>query len=120
MDTMLLALLVIAQQSSVATALADYHLQTRVEIPCRTPTDQGEIIVCSRREADRYRVPFVAANPGRDSDAARLNRLIGDPAQQGITPCGEGAFTVKCGKVGLTATIGFDGKVQMQQRELAP
>jgi hypothetical protein len=117
---MLLALLLIAQQSSVSAAVADYRAATRAEVPCRAPSDDGEIIVCSRREADRYRVPFVAANLGRDSDAARLNRLIGDPAQQGITPCGEGAFTVKCGSVGLTATMGFDGKVKMQQRELAP
>ncbi len=117
---MLLPLLLIAPQSTVTTLLADYHSLTRAEIPCRTPNDEGEIVVCSRREADRYRVPFVAPNLGHDFDAARLNRLIGDPAQQGITPCGEGAFTVKCGSVGLTATMGLDGKVKMQQRELAP
>lgn len=117
---MLLAMALMAQQSAVTTVLADYRSRTQAEIPCRTSSDQSEIIVCSRREADRYRVPFVPPNLGRDSDAARLNRLIGDPAHQGITPCGEGAFTVKCGKVGLTATIGFDGKVQLQQRELAP
>lgn len=117
---MLLPMLLLVQDASVATVLADYRTQTRAEIPCRAPSDQGEIIVCSRREADRYRVPFVTPDLSRDSDAARLNRLIGDPVQQGITKCGEGAFTVKCGKVGVTATIGFDGKVKTQQRELAP
>ncbi|WP_066721287.1 hypothetical protein [Sphingomonas pituitosa] len=117
---MLLTMLLMAQQTAVATVLADYRTQTQAEIPCRTSSDQTEIVVCARREADRYRVPFVAPNLGRDSDAARLNRLIGDPAQQGITPCGEGAFTVRCGKVGVTVTMGFDGKVRMQQRELAP
>ncbi|WP_232318362.1 hypothetical protein [Sphingomonas sp. TDK1] len=104
----------------MSTILADYHSRTQAEIPCRAPNDQGEIVVCSRREADRYRVPFVSPDLSRDSDAARLNRLIGDPVQQGFTPCGEGAFTVRCGKVGVTATVGFDGKVKMQQRELAP
>ncbi|WP_313538730.1 hypothetical protein [Sphingomonas sp.] len=113
-------LLLLSQQNSVSTLVADYRARTQAEIPCRTPADQSEIVVCSRREADRYRVSFVAPNLGKDSDAARLNRLIGDPVQRGITPCGEGAFTVKCGKVGLDATIGFDGKVKMQQRELAP
>lgn len=117
---MLLAIALVGQQTAVSAVLADYHTRTQAEIPCRSSTDESEIIVCSRREADRYRVPFVAPNLGRDSDGARLNRLIGDPAQQGITPCGEGAFTVRCGKVGVTATIGFDGKVKMQQRELAP
>jgi len=119
-DTMLLAMLLMAQQSTVSTVLAEYRARTQARIPCRGSSDESEIIVCSRREADRYRVPFVAPNLSRDSDAARLNRLIGDPAQQGITPCGEGAFTVRCGKVGVTATMGFDGKVKMQQRELAP
>lgn len=117
---MLLAMLLMAQQSAVATVMADYRTRTQAEIPCRASTDPSEIIVCSRRDADRYRVPFVAPNLGRDSDAARLNRLIGDPVQQGITPCGKGAFTVKCGKVGITATMGLDGEVKLQQRELAP
>ena len=117
---MLLPILLFVQDATVNTVLADYRSQTRAEIPCRTPNDQGEIVVCSRREADRYRVPFVTPNLSRDSDAARLNRLIGDPAQQGITKCGEGSFTVKCGKVGLSATVGLDGNVKMQQRELAP
>ncbi|NJB97971.1 hypothetical protein CA233_16840 [Sphingomonas sp. ABOLD] len=113
-------LLLVAQQNAVSTLVADYRARTQAEIPCRTPADQSEIVVCSRREADRYRVSFVTSNLGKDSDAARLNRLIGDPVQQGITPCGEGAFAVKCGKVGLSATMGLDGTVKMQQRELAP
>jgi len=117
---MLLVLMLFVQDSMVSTVLADYRSQTRAEIPCRTASDEGEIIVCSRREADRYRVPFVTPDLSRDSDAARLNRLIGDPVQQGITKCGEGAFTVKCGGVGLTATMGFDGKTKIQKRELAP
>lgn len=117
---MLLATLLMAQQSAVSIALSDYHARTQAAIPCGAAADPSEIIVCSRRDADRYRVPFVAPNLGRDSDAARLNRLIGDPVQQGITPCGKGAFTVKCGKVGLTATMGLDGAVKLQQRELAP
>ncbi len=117
---MLLPFLLIAQQTTVTKVLADYRTLTQAEIPCRTPNDEGEIVVCSRREADRYRVPFVTPNLGHDSDAARLNRLIGDPVQQGITPCGEGSFTVKCGAVGLTATMGMDGSTKVQRRELAP
>ncbi|MET3710507.1 hypothetical protein ABIC65_001187 [Sphingomonas trueperi] len=117
---LLLMLLVVAQQDAVSSLLADYRARTQAEIPCRMPADQSEIVVCSRREADRYRVSFVTPNIGKDSDAARLNRLIGDPVQQGITPCGEGAFTVKCGAVGLTATMGMDGTAKVQRRELAP
>lgn len=117
---MLLPLLLLGQTSAVSSALTDYRTRTRAEIPCRTSDDQGEIIVCARREADRYRVPFVSADPGREGDAARLNRLIGDPDQQGITPCGQGAFTVKCGSVGLAATVGADGQVRYVRREPAP
>lgn len=117
---MLLPLLLIASQSAVQTAMAEYLAHTQAEIPCRAPADPSEIIVCSRRAADRYRVPFVVPDLSRDSDAARLNRLIGDPVQQGITPCGKGAFTVKCGAVGLTATMGLDGTTRVQRRELAP
>lgn len=117
---MLLALLLFAQDSTVSTVLADYHTQTRAEVPCRAPTNEGEIVVCARRTADRYRVPFVAPDLSRDSDAARLNRLLGDKMQQGTTPCGQGAFLVRCGKVGVSASVGFDGNVRMQERELAP
>lgn len=113
-------LLLLAQQNAVSTLVADYRTRTQAEIPCRTAADPSEIVVCSRREAERYRVPFITPNLARDSDAARLNRLIGDPVQQGITPCGEGAFTVKCGAVGLTATMGLDGTTKVQRRELAP
>lgn len=117
---MLLPLLLLAQTSTVPTVLADYRARTRAEIPCRTPNDQGEIVVCARRQADRYRVPLVSNDPGKDSDAARLNRLIGDRDQQGITACGKGAFMVKCGSVGVAATFGADGRVHYVPRELAP
>ncbi|WP_084583687.1 hypothetical protein [Sphingomonas azotifigens] len=117
---MLLPFLLLAQQNTVSSVVADYRARTQAEIPCRAPTGEGEIIVCSRREADRYRVPFITPDLSRDSDAARLNRLIGDPMQQGITPCGKGAFMVRCGSVGISATVGLDGSARVQRRELAP
>lgn len=117
---LLISLLLLGQETTVSAAVADYRSLTRAEIPCRSPADSGEIVVCARREADRYRVPLVTVDLHRDSDAARLERLIGEPEQQGITPCGEGAFTVKCGKVGISATVGADGRVRTSLRELAP
>lgn len=119
---MLLPVLLLFAQDApdLEAAMAEYRARTRADVPCRKPGDDGEIVVCALREADRYRVPFVSADPGRDSDGARLKRLIGDPVQQGITPCGQGAILTHCGSVGVSGTMGFDGKVRLQERELAP
>jgi hypothetical protein len=104
----------------VAEAIAAYREQTLAEIPCRRTSDGDEIIVCALRDADRYRVSFVTFDPETDSDAARLRRVLYDPVAQGITPCGQGAFTVRCGSVGVSVTMGADGSVRSTLRELAP
>ncbi|MBO9516380.1 MAG: hypothetical protein J7549_19870 [Variovorax sp.] len=84
---------------------------------CARARDENEIVVCSRREADRYRVPLVTAYNGPDTDAGRLTRLF--DGADGHAPCGEGAFTVRCGSVGVTATVNARG-IHYVRRELAP
>ena len=117
-------LLLLAGQASgpvsppTAAPLASYHRLTRAEVPC----DNGggtEIVVCAAREADRYRVPLVAsADIDRDMVPAHTARML-DPAtfSCGIT----GPFLTQCaGMVGAHTQIGFDGKVSVSERPLAP
>ncbi|MHA6718245.1 hypothetical protein ACX40Y_02220 [Sphingomonas sp. RS6] len=122
---MMLALLLISQDQAATpfnaeAVVAAYREQTLAQIPCRQPNDDNEIVVCALRDADHYRVPFVTADPMKDTAAARLRRIVYDPVAQGETPCGQGAFTVRCGSVGVTATAGADGRVRAVPRELAP
>jgi hypothetical protein len=115
------ALLLFAQDQSPpatpAEALALHHQRWSANPECRRARDESEIVVCSRREADRYRVPLVTKYTGPDTDAGRLTRLF--DGADGHAPCGEGAFTVRCGSVGVTATVNARG-IHYVRRDLAP
>lgn len=109
-------LLMIAQDASnLQAALAAYREKTRADVPCRATSESDEIVVCALRDADRYRVPFVERGAGRENARLREARLL-DPQR---TPCGQGAFLVHCGKMGVTATIDSRG-AHWEQRPLAP
>lgn len=84
---------------------------------CQKARDESEIVVCSRREADRYRVPLVTGYNGPDTDQGRLIRLF--DGADGRAPCGQGAFMVRCGYVGVGVTVSGRG-VRTSRRELAP
>lgn len=87
----------------VDAVLADYRALTSAAVHCAKPNDDTEIRVCARRDADRYRVPAL---PRRgDSVTERTAALTRD---YGLPPCGQGAFTVNCGKagVGIARTFG--------------
>lgn len=112
---MLLPLMLLLTQDRLEAMIESYRVQTRAEIPCNA-TDKGdEIVVCARRDADRYRVPFVPAGRPENSVPLRTSTLLEDHGR----PCGEGAFLVHCGKVGVTATYG-GGRVTWVERERAP
>lgn len=100
---------------TVATAMASYREKTRVEIDCRRDTD--EIVVCANRDADRWRVPLVASANVKNSAPTRTATLLEDVSQP---KCGNAAFLSGCGMVGVTMSVGFDGKVSYVERELAP
>jgi hypothetical protein len=85
----------------VEATLSDYHRLTRVETTCRDRTGE-EIVVCARRDADRYRVPLPSGPSFRDAEP-RTARLLDTHAPA----CGQGAFTVGCGKVGASVTRTF-------------
>jgi hypothetical protein len=114
-------LLLLAQDASLATALEEYREKTRADVPCRRTADESEIVVCARRDADRYRVPLITSSAGREAAGERLNYLLSSDAA-GFVPCGKGAFMVKCGSVGVSATIDSGGgsHVSTALRPLAP
>lgn len=124
---LILALLLLAQDqpqteppaSAVTPAQAlERHRQAWSANPeCARARDENEIVVCSRREADRYRVPLATTYNGPDTDSGRLTRLF--DGADGHAPCGQGAFMVRCGSVGVTATVSARG-VRYVRRDLAP
>ena len=117
---LLLSVILLAAQDGdqVAASMSNYRVMTRADVPCERPSDSDEIVVCGAREADKYRVPFVSAGRTRDSVPARTSYLTQD---FGKPACGGAAFLQDCGMVGVSLTMGFDGRtsVTTEKRELA-
>jgi hypothetical protein len=92
---------------NVGRVVATYETMTRVEPRCASPTGDREIVVCGRRHADRWRVPYLlkdAGDPSIQNVSAERNGLI--PT---TTPCKDHSiFLIGCGKgVGISATVGI-------------
>ncbi len=101
-----------------AAAVARHRVRSSAEPSCRQAAPADEIIVCGRRDADRFRVPLTVPTPGdpRTVDAlGERERLIAYPQQS----CGTEAFLKGCGKVGVTAST-RRGLVLEGERSLAP
>lgn len=119
----LLSLMV--QSVSVEAGVAVYRERTRADVACRAPSDSDEVIVCGRRDADKYRVPFLVYEAGD-------RRHLGVPAERNAlihdqTPCeSRGPFLIGCGAVGVGASTRFGGagagpvSFGTQMRPLAP
>lgn len=120
---LILALLLPAQDADPAphqtpAEVMEMHRQRwRGDVQCEKARDENEIVVCSRRDADKYRVPLVSSYHGKESADARIGRLF--DGADGRPPCGEGAFLVRCGSVGVTVSVSARG-VRQVRRELAP
>jgi hypothetical protein len=109
--------LVIAQDGSAAdAAMARYREETRFVTRCEQPRDDGEITVCSRRDADNYRLPLIASRSPAASAPMREERLTRDYGQM---DCGQGALFHRCGMVGVTVRSS-GGRIGLVERELAP
>lgn len=105
-------LLIAAATPDTATLIAAYRARTRSEVRCDASASSSEILVCGKRDADRYRVPF-------------LSHAAGDPAHEGVTgerqrllyrpsPCQEhGPFLVGCGMAGVGLHAGGGGKAHV-------
>jgi hypothetical protein len=98
--------------------MGKYQAMTRVEPRCSAPKAGNEIIVCGRRRADRWRVPFIlkeAGDPSIQNVSAERNGLI--PT---TTPCQDNSvFLIGCGRVGVSASIGFATGQGVKLRPLA-
>ena len=103
----------IALLSSTGPALADpdgdamqrYAEQTSVAVRCARPTGDT-IIVCGRRAADKWRVPFVGLAQGDP----KIADVYGERErwQHRTTPCQNlSTFLVGCGMVGVNAGVTF-------------
>jgi len=114
--TLLLPTLAAGAELSAEDALTQHRELTRSEPLCRNAIGD-EIVVCGRREADRYRVPLIVRDPGDPASegvAAERERL-----QHPTTPCdARGPFLIGCGMVGVSISSALDGS-GIRYRELA-
>ena len=97
-----------------------YLAMTQVEPHCSKPRASSEIIVCGRRRADRWRVPYLlkeAGDPSIQNVSAERNGLASEPRPS----CGTSAFfaTADCGKVGLSVSTAIGGGSAVKLRPLA-
>jgi hypothetical protein len=118
-----MALLTVLAAPAVAQerpALRTYLAMTQVEPRCSAPHAGNEIVVCGRRRADRWRVPFVGYEPGdprNERVSGERNRLASEPRP----PCGTVAFLANssCGMVGVSASVGTGPGGGLKVRKLA-
>jgi len=103
---------------SPAPAIATYHALTSVSPRCRGAERADDIIVCGRRGADRWRVPFVeptAGDPGNETVMGERERL-----QAKSNQClDRGPFLIGCGMAGVGMVVGLGGQ-GVRMRPLAP
>lgn len=114
---MLAAVLMVVQAATAQPAPDRYHLLTRADAPCEVKADGSDIVVCGKREADGFRVPLIEPTESdRDRPLDYAARLLdGRTNVCGVT---SRVFT-GCGMAGVSAKVGFDGKVT-RERPLAP
>lgn len=115
---MLLPILLLLQDISVAAAYAEYREKTSALVRCQAPKSDEEIMVCARRESYRYQTPLVAA--ARASNAHAQDDMVWTAEAQGHVECGKGAFLVRCGKVGPSVTISSGGQLGYKLRDTPP
>jgi hypothetical protein len=103
-----------AAPATTETALLTYEQMTAVAPRCRQ-RQGADILVCGRRDADKYRVPYITATPG-DPKALTVHqeraKLLARPV-----PCQErGPFLIGCGMVGVTvSTTLANGKTEVER-----
>lgn len=102
-----------------ARLMADVRALTRATVECRQERAADAITVCARRDADKWRVPFVTPDPGAidpDDVPRERSKLIARPNN-----CTEmKLMAYECGMVGASMTSGGRGTRFEAPRPLAP
>jgi len=102
---------------STAGMMAVYEDKTHGDAHCAAPSG-GDVVVCGRRAADRYRVPFIeydAGDPRHEGVPAERERLLAR-----TNNCEEhSTFLVGCGMAGVTVSS-LHGVMLEGERPLAP
>ncbi|WP_267396090.1 MULTISPECIES: hypothetical protein [unclassified Sphingomonas] len=115
----MIALLLMLQAVPADTKLlARASTLTAAERPCVINRESTDITVCGRRDADRFRVPFIvhdAGDPRHESVGAERERLLHrtNPVED-LSP-----FLVGGGMAGVTASTS-GGVGGMRDRPIAP
>ena len=109
-----------AGAASADRVFANYRRLTTVAVRCPERSQPDEVVVCGRRRADRYRLPFepdpVPGDPRREGVHAERERLQGKKNN-----CAEkSAFLVGCGMAGVSVTVNSRGARAGGLRELSP
>lgn len=106
-----------AEALLTANPLENHKKLTSVEPKCRAAVG-NEIVICGRREADRYRLPLVipeAGDPAHETLDQATERL-----QAKRTACEQkSVFMVGCGMTGVSVGI-TPGRSGVRYRPLAP
>lgn len=117
---MMIAALLVLLQAPPATAddaMERYRRKTAAGPRCAAAEDPQEVMVCGRRDADRYRVPLIErdpADPKNEGVPAERERMLArtDNCEE------KSIFLVGCGKVGVS--VGTGGFHLAGERPLAP
>jgi hypothetical protein len=115
-----LGLLATPTYAAERPVIENYLALTSIEPRCSAPRAGNEIVVCGRRRADRWRVPFIlkdAGDPSIQNVSAERNRLASEPKQK----CGNTIFGMQadCGMVGIGTSVGIGGDRAVKLRPLA-
>lgn len=118
MSRMVALLILTLAAPAQADVIDTYRDRTSVEPRCRAAAGD-EIAVCGRRDADRYRVPFVSTSAPGDPKTTNVpeerSRLV---ATQ--NSCEQrGAYVYGCGMVGVKVSTKL-GSGKVEYRPLAP
>jgi hypothetical protein len=114
---MMLAALLILVQSASDEAMVRYREKTAAGPRCAATADAGDVTVCGRRDADRYRVPLIersADDPKNEAVPMERERMLARTSN-----CEEKSiFLIGCGKAGVS--VGTGGVHLGGERPLAP
>ena len=111
-----LILVALAAPAGAADPMDTYLDKTSAQPRCKAAAG-SDIVVCGRREADKYRVPFLIPTPGDPKTRGVHEERATLIAQE--TPCeSHGPFLVGCGAVGVSVSTKIGGG-KIEYRPLA-